>query len=300
MISLEKKTKLHSIGDILAWGETQFSKAKIYFGHGTDNAWDEAVSIVRYVMHFPPDVDRSVLELVPTDVEKDAILELLQRRIDERIPAAYLTHEAWFAGLSFYVDQRVLIPRSPIAELIEKQFRPWINPDQVKHIIDIGTGSGCIAIAAAIAFPQAIVDATDISDEALQVAKINVKKHNVADRINLIKSDVFGDVPPKAYDIILSNPPYVALSEQSGLPAEYHHEPSGALFAGVTGLDIVEQILQQAIDHLTKYGILIIEVGNSERAIIEKFPRVPFLWLNFERGGDGVFILTKDQLKKYF
>jgi len=282
-----------TLQDILVLGERDFRKAKLYFGHGTDNAWDDAVAIVRYVLQLPPDIDAIVLERKLTVEECEQIRALFEQRIETRIPVPYLTHEAYFMGLPFYVDERVLIPRSPFAELIEKQFAPWANGLQVKNILDIGTGSGCMAIACALAFPKAQVDAVDISQDALEVAKINVAKYQLNDRVHLIQSDVFSTIPTSTYDVIISNPPYVGEEEMASLPKEYAHEPVLALAAGVNGLDVVEKILAEAKAHLTKNGLLFIEVGNSEEALVERFPNMPFLWLEFEQGGGGVLLLAR-------
>ncbi len=223
--------------------------------------------------------------------------ELIGRRIKERIPAVYLTGETWFAGLPFQVDRRALIPRSPIAELIERRFAPWIDPRGVRRILDIGTGSGCIAVACAKALPRARVDAVDISPEALEVAAINVRRHRVGSRVSLVRSDHFSALSGERYDIIVANPPYVGRREMSGLPPEYRHEPRLALAAGRDGLDSVRVILREAGEHLRARGLLIVEVGNTETAVRRAFRHLPFLWLEFERGGGGVFLLTADQLR---
>jgi ribosomal protein L3 glutamine methyltransferase len=221
---------------------------------------------------------------------------LLGRRIRERIPVVYLTRQCWFAGLPIYVDQRVLIPRSPIAELIERRFEPWAQPDRVRRVLDLGTGSGCIAIACARAFPRALVDAADISTEALAVARINIRRHRLSKRVRALHSDHFAGLGSRSYDIIVSNPPYVGRREFEALPPEYRHEPRRALEAGTDGLDSVRIILRGAARRLRPGGILIVEVGNSQSAVQRVFRKLPFLWLAFERGGGGVFLLRRDQL----
>jgi ribosomal protein L3 glutamine methyltransferase len=297
---LQKETeKLITLRDCANWAVKQFDKAGLHYGHGTDNAGDEAIYLSLHALHLPPDVDSTILDKQLSLQERQAITDLIQRRIVERIPASYLTHEAWFAGLPFYVDERVLIPRSSIAELIASNFSPWVDSDRMTHVLDLCTGSGCIAIATALHMPNLKVDATDISDAALEVAAINVKKHKVEDRVRLIRSDLFSAIPKQRYDLIVSNPPYVSEEEIQTLPKEYAHEPRLGFAASDEGLDIVIKILQQAANYLTPEGVLIVEVGNSQYVLQERFPNIPFTWLEFERGEDGVFLLTAEQLKNY-
>lgn len=293
-------SELSTLLDFIRYATSQFNKNQLYYGHGTDNAWDEATALIFHTLRLPHHLYNTVLNAKLTSPEKVLLLQLIEKRIKERIPVPYLTNEAWFANLSFYVDERVLIPRSPIAELIEQRFAPWVEEEQVNNILDLCTGSGCIAIACAKAFPYAAVDASDISNDALTVAKLNTLRHNVEDQVQLIQSDLFQHIPPnKKYDIIVSNPPYVSLHEMETLYAEYKHEPALGLSAGPKGLDAVMQILRDALTHLTDEGILVVEVGNSEEALIEDFPEVPFTWLEFERGADGVFLITAQELKEY-
>jgi len=289
---------LSTIRDFIRWGVTQFNQAQLAYGHGTDNAWDESVFLVLASLHLPPDMDLQVLDAKLITSEKVMLVERIQQRVTKRIPVPYLIKEAWFAGLNFYVDERVIIPRSPIAELIGEEFRPWVSPNDVKNILDMGTGSGCIAISAALAFPEAKVDAVDISESALDVAEINLNRFKI-DNVTLIQSNLFENVPKKKYDIIVSNPPYVSAQELATLSEEYHHEPLLALSPGADPLTLVRQILQKAINFLTPKGILVVEVGFSQSLLEKEFPGVPFTWLQFASGGEGVFLLTHDELQEY-
>lgn len=275
----------------------EFGKANLFYGHGTDNAFDEAVYLVFTLLNLPFDIeDQKLNDIVSADNYHD-IYHLARRRITERIPVAYLMNKAWFCGHSFYVDERVLVPRSPIAELIEEEFAPWLSlSDRTPEILDIGTGSGCIAISAAFAFPDATIDAVDISQDALDVASINVEEYGLTSRVNLVNSDLFKNLKGNKYDLIIANPPYVDRVDMEQLPDEYRHEPISGLAAGVDGLDIVRTILNESNIYLNDKGILIVEVGNSRPALEMAFPHLPFTWLDFDRGGEGVFLLYKEDL----
>lgn len=295
----EAVASLRTLRDLIRFGMTEFNRANLWFGHGTDNALDEASALVLHALCLPHDLPGHFMDAALTPNEKEEILGLFRRRTVDRVPAAYLTNEAWFAGARFYVDPRVLIPRSPIAELIEARFEPWVNPDRVMHVLDLCTGSGCIAIATAHVFPDAMVDAADISNDALAVAEKNVHEHDLEDRVRVVESDLFSGLEGCVYDLIVSNPPYVDAAELAAMPAEYHHEPVLGLAAGVDGLSAVEHILREAARHLSDDGVLIVEVGASEETVVAKYPDVPFTWLEFERGGSGVFLLTREQLQAY-
>jgi ribosomal protein L3 glutamine methyltransferase len=289
---------ISTLGAFLEEAEHLLMDADLYYGHGTDNAWDEAVALASYVLDLPPDVDASVMDRTLTAEEKNTLMALVERRINDKIPVPYLSHTAWFFGLAFYVDERVIIPRSPLAELIDHQFQPWLGDRLPERILDLCTGSGCIAIACAYAFENAQVDAVEVSELALQVAQKNLTKHQKEKQVNLILGDLF-DGCQGPYDIIISNPPYVSEQEYQQLPEEYHYEPKLALETGDNGLAIVHRILKEAPNYLTPKGILIVEVGNSADALIAAYPDIPFTWLNFERGGDGVFLLELGENKRW-
>jgi len=285
-----------TVADLIATVARGLKRARVYFGHGTDNASDEAAALVLHALQLS--YDAPALRRRVTAAQRERVEALLRRRIDERVPLAYLTHESWFAGLPFYVDERVLIPRSAIAELIERRFAPWIAAGRVRNVLDMGTGSGCIALAAAKAFPRARVDAADIDAAALEVAAINRRRLRLTRRVRLIESDHFTALSGNSYDIIVSNPPYVGAREMRGLPREYGHEPRLALASGRDGLDSVATILREAGKFLRPQGLLVVEVGNTERLLARAYPKLPFTWLDFERGGGGVFLLTREQLEK--
>lgn len=283
--------------ELIARGARRLRRARVFCGHGTDNVWDEAAALTLHALGLPAAGGAALGRRPVGRAGQQRAREILTRRIVERIPGAYLTGVAWFAGVPLHVDPRVLVPRSAIAELIERRFAPWIAARRVRRILDLGTGSGCIAIACARALPGARVDAVDISPAALAVAGINVRRQRLTRRVHLRRSDHFAALAGATYDIIVSNPPYVGSRELRALPPEYRHEPRVGLAAGNTGLDSVRIILRQARRHLRPGGLLIVEVGNTEAAVRRAFARVPFVWLQFERGGGGVFLLTREQLQ---
>jgi ribosomal protein L3 glutamine methyltransferase len=286
--------------DFLRWGETCLRRNGVFHGHGFDDPWDEMLHLLLHVLHLPHDSDPRLLDARLLREEKQMLVALLQRRINQRVPVSYLTGEAWFCGLPFYVNEDVLIPRSPIAELIENGFQPWLAEGPAR-ILDLCTGSGCIGIALAHAFPQAEVDACDLSDAALKVAADNVARFRLEDRVRLFQGDGLQAVADSVaergyYDLIVSNPPYVDAEDMASLPEEYRHEPVLALESGQDGLDFVRRLLETAADFLTDSGLLIVEVGNSASALETAFPELPFFWFEFERGGQGVFMLRRDDL----
>ena len=275
----------------------KFNAAELAYGHGTDNALDEAAWLVFATLELSHDAAPESYSIEVDEQGTAAVMAIADRRITDRVPMAYLLKQSFFAGLEFYVDDRVLVPRSPFAELIQAKFAPWIDPAKLQTAADLGTGSGCIAIAIARAFPEANVDAVDISSDALSVAEINIRKHGVGDRVTALQSDFFQSLEGKRYDLIVSNPPYVNGTDMAAIPDEYRHEPELGLAAGEDGLESVHKILRQASRFLTDNGILVCEVGNSQPALETAYPFMPFIWLEFEQGGAGVFVLTRSDLE---
>jgi ribosomal protein L3 glutamine methyltransferase len=295
----EQPDGLITIQDFVRWGASRFNAAGLFFGHGTDNAIDDAVHLVLSALHLEPGLPTGFRDCRLTPAERVAVCNLIERRIVERVPASYLSGRAWFAGLEFAVNAQVLVPRSPIAELVEAGFDPWTDSEQITHVLDLCTGSGCIGIAAAVYLPEIDVDLVDISPAALEVARRNVARHDVAERVQVVESDLFAALTDRRYDVIVSNPPYVSRAELDTLPEEYRNEPILGLLGGEDGLDVVLRILRDAANYLTEEGILIVEVGNSAPTLEERLPAVPFTWLEFERGGEGVFLLTRHQLLEH-
>ncbi|HEX8592200.1 MAG TPA: 50S ribosomal protein L3 N(5)-glutamine methyltransferase [Pseudomonas sp.] len=291
-------SRLRTLRDHIRWAVSRFHEEDLFFGHGTDNAWDEARQLVLGAVHLPWEIADSYLDC-RLEVDEIADLQrLIMRRIDERMPTPYLLGEAWFCGMSFIVDERVLIPRSPIAELIENRFAPWLA-DAPARILDLCTGSGCIGIACADEFPDAEVVLADLSFEALEVANQNIERHGVDTRVYTVQGDGFDGLPGQRFDLIVSNPPYVDAEDFADMPDEYQHEPELALACGSDGLNLVRRMLSQAADHLTEKGLLIVEVGNSQVHVQALYPEVDFAWLDFTRGGHGVFMLTAAQCREH-
>ncbi|MEQ1438182.1 50S ribosomal protein L3 N(5)-glutamine methyltransferase [Fontimonas sp. SYSU GA230001] len=289
---------LTTVRDFVRWGASRFREAGLHFGHGTDNALDEAYFLVLQGLHLPFDLPATYLEAALTVAERDAVLKLLRARIVTRKPAAYLLGEIQFAGFDFHVDERVLIPRSPIGELIERGYAPWLGGDPAR-ILDLCAGSGCIGIASALVFPEAQVDLADLSAGALAVCRKNIRRHHVERRVRALKSDVYDGLGDARYDLIVTNPPYVSTAEWKALHPEYRHEPRMALDAGTDGMDVVARILEGAAAHLNPGGTLICEVGGSVEAFEARWPRLPVTWIEFERGGDGVFLIGREALLEH-
>lgn len=291
----ESSQKLRTVGDFFRFAITCFAQDKVYLGHGTDTLEDEAWWLVAGALKLPLHLEKGLfLQAKLTLGERQHLASLIHSRSVDKIPTAYLLKEAYQHGYKFYVDDRVLIPRSPIAELILRHCEPWVAPDSVTRILDLCTGSGVLAILAALTFPNAEVDASDLSPAALAVAAENVRDYELTTQIHLVESNVFAQLKSQKYDVILSNPPYVDAHDLKSMPAEYHHEPKLALESGEDGLDVVKKVLAEASAHLNPHGILIVEVGNSRLALEAAFPRLPFIWLDFESGGEGVFLLKAE------
>ena len=289
---------LRTVQDFIRWTSSQLSLSDVFLGHGTDNPIDEAKQLILATLGLSLYIPTEFYSANLTNDEKQELFAIIQKRISDRVPTPYLTNQAWFCGHSFYIDERVLIPRSPIGELIDNHFQSLLSqPPQ--QILDLCTGSGCIGIACAYAFPEAQIDITDISLEALDVAQQNIDLHEMNFQVMPMQSDLFNDIPEKQYDLIVTNPPYVDNEDMGDLPDEFSYEPKLALEAGFDGLDIVKRILRDAIDYLSPQGVLVCEVGNSWVSLQEQYPQVPFNWLEFERGGLGVFSITREELIQY-
>ncbi|WP_020408832.1 50S ribosomal protein L3 N(5)-glutamine methyltransferase [Hahella ganghwensis] len=298
MFDAKTLAPLVTIQDYLRYAYSRFREAGLFYGHGTDNAWDEAVHLVTGVLYLPWDVSPSLLNAKLTDVEKEQLVTALRRRVVDREPTAYILGEAWFMGLPFKVTPDVLIPRSPLAEMLTDELQPWLGDIYPERMLDLCCGSGCIGIAGAYVFEESEVVLSDISDSAIDIAKENITRHQMGDRVSVIKSDLFDQVEG-SFDVILTNPPYVDLPDMQSLPPEFLHEPKLGLESGSDGLDATKRILATAADYLNEGGILICEVGNSIEALFEQFPDVLFICPEFEHGGHGVFVLTKDQLMEH-
>ncbi len=290
-------TDLFTLRDMLRWAVSRFNEADLFYGHGTQDAYDEAVWLLLHTLHLPPDRLEPFLDARLTAAEKATITEYVERRIDERIPTAYLTHEAWLGEFRFYVDERVIVPRSHLAGvLLEDALASWIDHDAVTDALDLCTGSGCLAVLLGLTFPQARIDAVDLSEEALEVAHRNVTDYDLAARITLHQSDLFAALDGRRYDLIISNPPYVTAAAMRSLPPEYRHEPSLALAAGEDGLDIVRRLVQEAPKYLKPGGVLAVEVGDARAAVEEAFPSLEIIWLDGIENGYGVFVLQQTSL----
>ncbi len=296
LIDTSVRAQLQTLRDYMRYGASLFQRQKLYFGHGTDNAWDESVALVLHALDLPAHSGQEVLDARLCEDEKLAVAEVFERRC-QHIPTPYITGEAWFAGLPFDVDERVLIPRSPMAELIQKQFLPWLN-EEPETILDLCTGSGCIGIASALAFSDAQVLISDISADALVVAEKNIARHEVGDQVTMCESDLFEHISGR-FDLIIANPPYVDAKDLQSMPQEFRVEPVLALESGADGLDFTRRLLREAENYLSEQGCLCVEVGNSGRHLEAEFPQVPFNWVQFERGGAGIFILYRDQLEVF-
>ncbi|MDO8263798.1 MAG: 50S ribosomal protein L3 N(5)-glutamine methyltransferase [Gallionella sp.] len=293
----EAAQNLYTVRDCLRFAVSRFNQAKLFFGHGSSDAYDEAAYLILHTLHLPLDNLEPFLDARLTDSELTEVLSIIQRRVEQRIPAAYLTHEAFLGDFSFYVDERVIVPRSFIAELLREQLSPWVaEPEEISSVLDLCTGSGCLAILAANAFPNASVDAVDLSPDALAVAERNVADYDLQDRVRLIESDLFARLGGIKYDLIISNPPYVDAESVNALPPEYLHEPKLALGSGHDGLEATRIILKHAAQHLTVNGILLVEIGHNRDALEAACPDLPFTWLDVSAGDQFVFMLHRNDL----
>jgi ribosomal protein L3 glutamine methyltransferase len=292
----EARTQLQTIRDLLRFAVSRFHEANLFFGHGSASAYDEAAYLILRTLHLPLDRLEPFLDAHLTTAELEQVLRVIERRATEKIPAAYLTNEAWLGDFSFFVDERVIVPRSFIAELLRDQLEPWIeSPEEIRSALDLCTGSGCLAILLAHAFPNATIDAGDISPEALEVAKKNVADYNLEHRVNIIRSDLFAELGGRTYDLIISNPPYVSAAAMAALPEEYRHEPESALASGADGLEATRTILNEGANHLTDRGLLVVEIGHNRDNLEQVYPDTPFTWLETSAGDEFVFLLKRDQ-----
>ncbi len=290
---------LVTLRDYLRWTLSEMNRHEVYFGHGHDEAWNEALQLVFNAVDLPWDSSLELLDTRLLPAERAKIVEYVVQRCQQRRPLPYITGEAWFMGLPFNVDERVLIPRSPIAQLIEQEFQPWLGDVDVERVLDLCTGSGCIGIACAYAFEHAEVDLVDLSDDALAVANTNIARHELEDRVRAIHSDLFNALDGEVYDLIVTNPPYVDAADLASMPNEFHHEPEMALGSGDDGLDITRRILKEAGRHLSEQGLLVVEVGNSEVHLMEAYPELPLIWVELEEGGNGVFVIDAPSLRAH-
>lgn len=294
----QAKSQLSTVRDLLRFAVSRFNEARLFFGHGTQNAYDEAAYLILHTLHLPLDTLEPFLDARLTSEELESVLNILRRRVQERIPSAYLTHEAWLGDFNFYVDERVIVPRSFIAELLREQLSPWVeDPETVTSALDMCTGSGCLAILMAHAFPNADIDAADISPDALEVARRNVADYGLEEQIRLVQSDLFSNLGKQRYDVIISNPPYVNAPSVEALPPEYLHEPKLALGSGEDGLDATRIILREAPRHLNPGGILVVEIGHNRDAVEMAFPELSFNWLETSAGNEFVFLLRREQME---
>lgn len=293
----EASGQLKTVRDCLRFTVSRFNEAKLFFGHGSSDAYDEAAYLILHTLHLPLDRLEPFLDAALTHQEMLGVLNVIEQRVEKRIPAAYLTHQAFLGDFSFYVDERVIVPRSFIAELLREQLAPWVDdPEMVASVLDLCTGSGCLAILAAHAFPNALVEGADISPDALDVARRNVDDYGLQNQVELIASDLFGNLQGRTYDLIISNPPYVDAPSVAALPQEYLHEPKLALGSGADGLDATRVILEQAAQHLNPGGLLVVEIGHNRDALEVAYPDLPFTWLEVSAGDEFVFLLHREEL----